>query len=116
MLIPKATKKKGDYRSVEGIVVGYFDDSKAYKIWIPCVHTVVKARDAIFDEFNHTEKVTIHATDEDNLPSHCIKEAPVTITPLITPSHDTCWEQNHQLPFHIPPTEGREHTPEGGDT
>ena len=116
VLVPKATRKKGDYRSVEGVFVGYFDDSKAYKIWIPSTRTVVKARDAIFDEFNHIEKVTIHATDEDDLPSLWIEEAPVTITPSITTSHDTCWEQDHQLPFHVPPTESGEHTPEGGDT
>ena len=39
-LIPKAVQKKGQYKLVEGIFVGYFDDSKAYKIWVPCTHTV----------------------------------------------------------------------------
>ena len=60
--------------------------------------------------------MTIHATDEDNLPSLWIEEAPVIITPLIMTSHDMRWEQNHQLPFHVPPMESRERTPEGGDT
>ena len=34
-LVPKAVHQKGEYKSVEGIFVGYFDDSKAYKVWIP---------------------------------------------------------------------------------
>ena len=29
---------KGQYKSIEGIFVGYSDDSKAYKIWIPRTH------------------------------------------------------------------------------
>ena len=45
--------------------MGYYDNSKAYKIWIPRTKTILKARDAIFDESNHIERVTIHATDDD---------------------------------------------------
>ena len=35
-LIPKVMQGKGTYKSADGIMVGYFNDSKAYKIWIPC--------------------------------------------------------------------------------
>ena len=68
-LIPKSTRLKNQYKSIEGIFVGYYDNSKAYKIWIPRTNTVLKARDAIFDEYNHIERVTIHATDNDDLPN-----------------------------------------------
>ena len=67
-LIPKVTRGKGTYKSADGIMVGYFDDSKAYNIWIPHMQTVLKARDVIFDEYHHIERVTIHATDDDDLP------------------------------------------------
>ena len=67
-LIPKAVRQKGQYKSIEGIFVGYFDDSKAYKVWIPRTHTILKAKDVIFDESNHIERVMIHATDNDDLP------------------------------------------------
>ena len=66
VLTPKVTRRKEEYRSVEGIFVGYFDNSKAYKVWVPRTHTVLKVRDVIFDESNHIEQVTIHTTNDDN--------------------------------------------------
>ena len=67
-LIPKVTRQKGTYRSVKGTSIGYFDDSKAYKVWILWTQTVLKSRDIIFDESNHIERVMINSTDEDDLP------------------------------------------------
>ena len=58
-LIPKAIQTKNQFKSVEGTFVGYYNNSKAYKIWIPKTNTVLKARDVIFDESNHIERVTI---------------------------------------------------------
>ena len=49
--------------------MGYYDNSKAYKVWILRTKTVLKVRDTIFDESNHIKRVTIHATDNDNLPN-----------------------------------------------
>ena len=68
-LIPKAIRFKNQFKSVEGIFVGYYDNSKAYKVWIPRTNTVLKVRDTIFDESNHIERVTIHATDNNDLPN-----------------------------------------------
>ena len=45
VLVPKSIRKKGNFRSVEGIFVGYFDNSKAYKIWFPQSWTILKSRD-----------------------------------------------------------------------
>ena len=89
-LIPKATRKKGKYKSIEGVFVGYFDDSKAYKVWIPRTHTLIKARDVIFDESNHIECITIHATDEDDLPNLWTTDLPITtvISTLPDNTHD----------------------------
>ena len=74
-LDPKAIRKKGEYRSVEGIFVGYYDNLKAFKIWVPRTRTVIKARDAIFDESNHIERITIHAMDDDDVPNLWAEES-----------------------------------------
>ena len=96
-LVPKAVRRKGQYKSVEGIFVGYFDDSKAYKVWVPRTHTILKARDVIFDESNHIERVTIHATDDDDLPNLWTDEIDITTTPSHIPA-----QQNN--PIQIPDT------------
>jgi hypothetical protein len=63
-MIPKTLRKKGDYKATEGIFVGYFDDSKAYKIWIPRTRSIIKSRDVIFDEMVHIQRVTLHDIKE----------------------------------------------------
>ena len=88
-LIPKATRLKNQFKSVEGIFVGYYDNSKAYKIWIPRTNTVLKARDAIFDEANHIERVTIHGTDNDDLPDLWTRTLDTTFTTTDKPSNLT---------------------------
>ena len=98
-LIPKTIRKKGDYRSIEGVFVGYYDNSKAYKIWIPQTHTILKTRDAVFDESNHIERVTIHATDEDDLPNLWNIEIPITIAPTKPPETGVTWNESNALPF-----------------
>ena len=67
-LIPKQVRKKGRYKSIEGIFIGYFKNSRSYKIWIPKTHSLIKTRDAIFDESNHIEQITLLTKeDEDDL-------------------------------------------------
>ena len=98
-LVPKAIRKKGEYRSVEGIFVGYYDSSKAYKIWIPKTRTILKARDAVFDESNHIERVTIHATDDDDLPDLWNDKIPITVASTSTPNPNITWDEQNELPF-----------------
>ena len=83
-LILKHIQKKGQYKSVEGISVGYFNNSNLYKIWVPQMHTILKAGNPIFYESNHIEWVTIHPTEDDDLPSLWIDEPPISISPQIT--------------------------------
>ena len=85
-LIPKATQLKNQFKSVEGIFVGYYDNSKAYKIWVPWTNTVLKARDAIFNEANHIERVTIHGTNNDDLPDLWTWNLDMTFTKIGKPS------------------------------
>jgi hypothetical protein len=99
-LVPKAIRSKGQYKSVEGIFVGYFDDSKAYKVWVPRTHTILKARDVIFDESNHIERTTIHANDDDDTPYLWIKDSHVSITPSVPPNHGDEWTDDQELPLH----------------
>jgi hypothetical protein len=97
-LVPKAIRRKGGYKSVEGMFVGYFDDSKAYKIWVPRTHSILKAHDTIFDESNHIERVTIHATDDDDLPGLWTDKIHISTSP----SHDSSsitWTEDESLPF-----------------
>jgi hypothetical protein len=65
-LLPEAIRRKGSYKSVEGIFVGYYDNSKAYKVWILRTHTLLKVRDVLFNELNHIERVTIYADNDDD--------------------------------------------------
>jgi hypothetical protein len=81
-LVPKATRRKGDFKSVEGIFVGYFNDSKAYKVWVPHTHTLIKPRDVVFDELRHVERTIIHTTDDDDTPSLWVIDGKIpTFTP-----------------------------------
>ena len=98
-LIPKAIRKKGDYRSIKGVFVGYYDNSKAYKIWVPQTHTIIKTHDAVFDESNHIERVTIHASDEDDLPNLWNTEIPITVTLTTSPVTNVTCSESDALPF-----------------
>ena len=92
-LIPKIIWKKGEFRSVEGILVGYYDDSKAYKVWIPRTRSIIKAQDVLFDESNHIERITIHDTDDNDLPELWTKETKITFTPAQSPDTDSNWAE-----------------------
>ena len=69
VMIPKQRRRKGEYKSIEGVFIGYYDNSKAYKVWIPCTQTLMKSRDVIFDESNHIECTEIHGSNDDELPN-----------------------------------------------
>ena len=87
-----------DLKSVEGIFVGYYDNSKAYKVWVPRTNTVLKVRDAIFDESNHIERVTIHATDNDELPNLWTRNLDTTVSRTVKPLEQTDQEPNIEAP------------------
>ena len=101
VLIPKAIRKKGEYRSIEGIFVGYFDNSRAYKVWIPRTHTIMKTRDAIFDESNQIERVTIDTTDEDDDVPELWRDNTFKVHYKIStpPASGIEWTEEEQLPF-----------------
>ena len=84
-LILKAIWKKREYRLIEGIFVGYYDNSKAYKVWIPRTRSIIKVRDVIFDESNHIKHIIIHAMDKGNLPNLWANKClPSTSTPILS--------------------------------
>ena len=101
-LIPKGICRKGQFKSIEGIFTGYFNNSKAYKVWIPRTRTIIEVQDVIFDKLNHIECVTIHSTDEDDTPSLWTIEqgsVPISITPIPPHPHDISWKHNDELPL-----------------
>ena len=83
--------------------MGYYDDSKAYKIRIPHTHTVLKMSNVIFDKSNHIEHITIHLTDEDKLPSLCINDAPISSSIQDSPGPSLKWTNNTELPMQPAP-------------
>lgn len=66
--------------------MGYYNNLKAYKIWIPRTNTVLKARDINFNESNHIKRGTIHATDNDDLPDLWTRTLNSTFTQMTKPS------------------------------
>jgi hypothetical protein len=98
-LVPKAIRRKGEYKSIEGIFVRYYDDSKAYKVWVPRTHSILKARDVIFYESSRIERVTIHANDEDDLPDLWNDRIPISATPSIHTPSGQHWSEEGTLPF-----------------
>ena len=49
--VPKEKRSKLDPSRKKGIFVGYSDQSKAYKIYIPCFRKSEVSRDVTFDEY-----------------------------------------------------------------
>ena len=72
---------------------------KAYKIWVPHMHTLLKVRDTIFDELNHIERITIHATDDDDIPDLWVTDLPIAIVTSSPPIHHK-WMNDNALPLH----------------
>ena len=133
-LIPKQVRKKGEYKSIEGIFVSCFKNSRSYKIWIPKTHSLIKMRDAIFDESNNIERITLLTKeDEDDLSELWMKkDFFISKSPTKVPLPEIEWsEEEEELPFkpakeetqgeegevqeaeeHVPIKEGYEEIPE----
>ena len=48
--IPDAKRRKLDPKATEGIMVGYGDSIRVYKIWDPLARNVITSRDVVFEE------------------------------------------------------------------
>ena len=48
--VPDEKRKKLDPKATEGIMVGYGDSSRVYKIWDPVSRTIITSRDVVFEE------------------------------------------------------------------
>lgn len=64
VMIPDAMRRKGSPKSVEGKFIGYFENSKAFKVWVPSQHRIVKSRDVVFDEGGIIERVAFIPPDK----------------------------------------------------
>ena len=58
---------------------------------------ILKARDTIFDEYNHLECIIIHATDEDNLPTLWTDDLPISIITQKLPGPSIEWTNDDEL-------------------
>jgi hypothetical protein len=50
VLIPDEVRRKGQFRSLDCIFVGYYEDSRAWKFYLKEWRAFIKSRDTIFDE------------------------------------------------------------------
>jgi len=48
--IPKTLRHKWDKKSIKCILIGYCEESKAYRLYEPTYRKIIKRRDIIFDE------------------------------------------------------------------
>ena len=58
---------------------------------------IFKARDTIFDEYNHIERIIIHATDENNLPTLWRDDLLISIITQKLPGPSIEWTNNDEL-------------------
>ncbi|KAK9745544.1 hypothetical protein QE152_g6807 [Popillia japonica] len=74
--VPREKRKKWDPKSIEGVMVGYYEDSKAYRIYDPIEDAILKSRDVIFlesvtndvqvtSEYNNSSNEFIIFTDDE---------------------------------------------------
>jgi hypothetical protein len=49
-LIPDEKRRKLDPKATEGIMVGYGDSSRVYKLWDPVTRKIITSRDVVFEE------------------------------------------------------------------
>lgn len=68
--VPKPRRKKWDKKAERGIFVGYEDNTKGFRVWIPSSQKVDVSRDVDFRELNVQQQKTEYkkSTDSDNLP------------------------------------------------
>ena len=48
--VPDEKRKKLDPKATEGIMVGYGDSSRVYKMWDPLTRTIITSRDVVFED------------------------------------------------------------------
>jgi hypothetical protein len=58
--VPDEKRRKLDPKATEGIMVGYGDSYRVYKIWDPVDRKIITSRDVVFDEkcsFDHSSEL-----------------------------------------------------------
>jgi len=100
--IPAPLRKKLDPKAQQGIFVGYSDESKAFRIWIPGQSRVITSRDVTFDE-EKIVKYTASTSQSSISHSSLIPSVITTVTPSLSTSHSDV-HTNH------PPVTASSHT------
>jgi len=96
--IPKALRHKWDKKSAECILVGYCEDSKAYRLYEPTHQRVIKRRDVIFNEdpmnCNQNQEGLIKTDNLRNLQEQKPEFLPITEVPVQETSSDTISDES----------------------
>lgn len=109
--IPKERRRKWDKKGERGIMVGYGEDVKGYRIYFPQKNSVEIKRDVIFlNQEENQEKYSKAATNAD---SEADEIEDLQISPDITP---TCFDENTVVTESEPGTHHQPHSEEEGSS
>ena len=124
--IPTHLRKKLDAKSRQGTFVGYFEESKGYRVWDSVKKQIVTTRDIVFDEhaFLHIPKSTdMPSITSSPTPQVLIPDIPPPshnpdippLTPSPSPSSHTSPDNDRELivdiPLHLLPVQHAESPP-----
>ncbi len=76
--VPKEKRKKWNPKSKKGVFVGYCDDTKGYRVWLPDEKKIMIARDITFKEET----------------SALVEESSSVVVPVIVSNQDSSAEEN----------------------
>ena len=89
--IHKDHRKKLDAKAIEVVYLGYEPDSKEYRLWDKCTHSVKVSRDVTFDKSSFPSCIEIEGNSSTS----------TTLPPIPTPFYPVTAEPNQPaLPPH----------------
>ena len=96
--VPDERRRKLDPKAKEGIMVGYGDSSRVYKIWDPVARNIITSRDVVFDEKLIFENTSVPEEKEYYSLLPLLDDEPMVPLRLIL--YVTAWDYHHIFFFH----------------
>jgi hypothetical protein len=116
ILVRKGRHSKFAPKVVEGVLLGYDSNTKAYKVFNKSSGLVKFSSDVVFDETNSSprEQVDLDVVDEDGVPTDAMRTMAIG---HMQPQEQQDQAQPSSLTLVHPPTQDEEHVPqdEGGN-
>ena len=102
--IPAPLRRKLDPKAQQGIFIGYSDESKAFRVWLPEQSRVITSRDVTFDE-EKIVKYTANTSQTSISQSSMIPSVITTGTPSLLISHSDDHTNHPPVTVSSPTTE-----------